>query len=121
MTKIANQLLTIIRESDCHMTAEELFIQCINNNIKISIASIYRNLGTMVEDGIIRKVSIPGEPDRYDKNVNPHEHLICRKCKQVVDVHVDHLQNLLEQSIGSEIDSYDLCIHYICPECHKQV
>lgn len=119
MTKLANELLNIIRNSERHMTAEELFLQCKNDNIRISLASVYRNLGTMAEDGLIKKVSIPGESDRYDKTMIPHGHLICKKCKQVKDTHVRDLQHILEMSVGSEIDSYDLCIYYVCPECRR--
>ena len=120
MTKIAAQLLQLISESPEHLTADELFRECKTKNIKCSVASVYRNLTALVDGKYVRRVIIPGEPDRFDKSLMPHEHLICSHCKHVQDIHVADLQKVLEQHLGVKIDSYDLTMHYVCERCKKK-
>lgn len=109
--------MKIIQSSDRHMTAEEIFLECRAQSLKVSVATVYRNLGAMVEQGLIRKLSVTGQPDHYDRNMFPHEHVVCVVCGKLRDVYVEGLEELLESSVGVKLDSYDLCMRYICPEC----
>lgn len=119
MSKMSAEILRIINSSSEHLTAEDIFLRCKQSGVKCSVASIYRNLTTLVAEGKIRKLSIPGETDRFDKTVMPHEHLICEKCHSVSDVTISDLKQLLEERIGTKIDYYSLSMHYICPKCKE--
>lgn len=120
MSKQGDKIENIVNTSDKHLTAEEIFMLCRQDNFAVSLATVYRNLGLLVSKGKINKVSIAGEPDRYDKTVAVHDHIICSKCKKVTDIHIQNLKEILEEKTGMSIDSYDLCLHYVCPECKKQ-
>lgn len=120
MSKQREVILRVMRESDDHMTAEEIYLKCKESGENISVATVYRNLGIMSEQNVIRKISIVGEPDHYDKNITAHEHMICDICNKVKDVHISNFQKILEDETGIRITSYDLCLHYICPECQEQ-
>ena len=121
MSKQRDEVFRIINTSDRHLTAEEIFLECKSRNVPISMATVYRNLGIMVEQRIIKKVSITGEPDRYDKIITKHDHLICESCKGLQDLNIEDISNDIEEKIGMEILSYDLNIYYICPECRKKL
>ncbi len=120
MSKQALQILQVIQDSDLHMTAEEIFLKCKELGLSVSIATVYRNLGIMTNEGIIQKVSIVGEPDRYDKCPDTHEHLFCIKCKKVEDLSTDDFKQLLEEKFNVVLDSYDLSLRIICEECRKK-
>lgn len=120
MSKQRDEILKIINNSNEHLTAEEIFLLCKQDEVEISMATIYRNLGILVKNGAIKKLSIIGEPDRYDKNLTVHEHFICSRCKKVIDIHIDDLKEVLMEKTGMNIDSYDLCMHYICPQCKEK-
>jgi len=120
VSKMSAEILQIIGSSMEHLTAEEIYLLCKQRGVKCSIASIYRNLSFLAEHGHIHKLSFPGEADRYDKTVLPHDHLICEKCKHVSDINIDNLKQLLERQIGTEIDYYELSMHYVCPKCKGQ-
>ena len=120
MTKMAAQIWRIINDSMEHLTAEEIFLECKRCDIKCSVASVYRNLANLAAEGCIKKLSFPGEPDRYDKSVSPHEHIICERCGRISDIGSGSLKQLLEKHFDTEIASYELSMRYICPECsHK--
>jgi len=119
MSRMSAEIVRIISDSMEHLTAEEIYLLCKEHGVKCSVASIYRNLAVLADEGVIRKLSFPGEADRYDKTISPHGHLICRKCKQVSDIDLSGLKQQLEQQVGTEIDYYELAMHYVCTKCKR--
>lgn len=120
MTKNGKLILEIINHSNDHLTAEQIFLRLKKTMPKIVLATVYNNLNTLFEDGLIRKVSVAGSPDRYDK-VLPHDHLVCKKCGKLSDIKFSDLTESLSTQLGEPILSYDLKVSYICPECRKQI
>ena len=116
MTKNGKMIMEIIYESAEHLTAEQIFIQAKEKAPKIVLATVYNNLKRLVDKKLIRRVTLDGSPDRYDKPTR-HDHLICDKCGKLSEIHLDDLSNRLERDIGMTIVSYDLNIHYLCEKC----
>lgn len=117
MSKQKQALLDVICSHEGHKTAEEIFMLCRQAQVDISIATVYRNLGILCNEGKVRRIAVPGEPDRYDNTLTPHEHVLCERCKGMSDICMDDLKKLLEERVGSPINSYDLCVRYVCPTC----
>ena len=118
--KIRDQILQILNSSEGHMTAEEMYLFCVNNDIKISMASTYRVLGKLAEEGLIRKISVAGQPDIFDRTTTDHQHLICVSCGKVTDIMIDGLRDAISEKIKEEFYSYDLCIKYVCEDCQNK-
>lgn len=54
----------------------------------IGIATVYRTIKAMVDDGELQPVDVPGEPPRYERaELAHHHHFHCRGCDKVFDVH----------------------------------
>lgn len=119
--KIKDQILEVLKNSEGHMSAEQMYLYCVNNDIKVSMASTYRVLGKLAEDGQIRKISVSGQPDIFDKTLSDHEHLVCSCCGKVKDIKIKGFKESIKKSIKDDFDSYDLCIKYVCPECRKKI
>lgn len=117
--KLDEQILEILNGSKGHMTAEDVYLYCANNKIKGSMASVYRVLSKLSDNGVIRKVSIPGHPDIFDKTPHEHEHLFCVKCGKVKDLKIDGLKESILKKVGNGFQSYDLCVKYVCEDCLK--
>ena len=118
MTKYAEQILTLIHESDGHMTAEQIFLELKKTEPKVVQATIYNNLNTLCQKSLIRRMSIEGSPDRYDK-IRKHDHLVCQRCGALSDINFQDLTVSLEDQLGEGIISYDLKVFYLCPTCRK--
>ena len=116
MTQQRKLIYEVVRASDKHMTAEEIFLQAKERLPSLSIATVYRNLGLMARDGEIRRITAAGA-DRYDRSVSEHDHLICVKCGRMSDAALDGLRESLAQQSGQQILSYELNMYYICPDC----
>ena len=119
MTKYAQQILDIINASSDHLTAEKIYLRLKTSNSKVVLATVYNNLNLLYEQNLIRKVSVEGYPDRYDKIIK-HDHLVCKKCGMLSDIHLSDLTAHLQAQIPEEIISYDLKVNYICPACRNK-
>lgn len=85
MTKYAKTMLELIETSHSHMTAEQVFHALRQVYLKVALATVYNNLNRLWEEGRLRKVSIEGMPDRYDR-IQRHDHLVCQGCGKLVDI-----------------------------------
>ena len=112
MTTYAKKILELIEASDCHMTAEQVFDALRSTYPRVVLATVYNNLNRLCAQGAVRKVSVEGMPDRYDKT---------RKyCGKLADVDLGDLTRQLEKTAGIPILSYDLKLLYVCEECKNK-
>ncbi len=116
MNKNEAFILEMIRSSDEHLTAEQIYQKLTADTHRMSLATVYNNLTQLYEAGQIRKISSEGYPDRYDKTVK-HDHLICRKCGRLTDVSLEDLTERLQAQVDEEVLSYDLKISHFCSSC----
>lgn len=72
-------ILELVNTSNSHMTAEQVFFALKQNYPSVVLATVYNNLNHLCQQGRIRKISVEGCPDRYDKQIR-HDHLVCRRC-----------------------------------------
>ena len=120
MTKYGIKILEIVSASRSHMTAEEIFYVLRQTYPTVVLATIYNNLNRLWQDGLIRKVSVEGMPDRYDR-IQRHDHLVCKSCGKLLDIDLGDLTAQLEQKAGISILSYDLKLTYLCEDCRKKI
>lgn len=119
VTKYAKKILEIVESSYSHMTAEQVFEQLRKTYPTVVLATVYNNLNRLWEENRIRKVSVEGMPDRYDR-IQRHDHLVCKKCGKLLDIDLGDLTMQLEKKAGIPILSYDLKLMYLCEECRKK-
>lgn len=89
------------------MTAEEIFLALRQVYPTVVLATVYNNLNRLLQEDLIRKISVEGLPDRYDR-IQRHDHLVCRKCGKLMDIDLGDLTEQFEKTAGIPILSYDL-------------
>lgn len=112
-------ILEIINNSDTHLTAEQVFFELKKEYPAVALATVYNNLNSLCQQGKIRKISVEGCTERYDKNTR-HDHLVCRRCGKLSDIHLEDITEQLKKQVGFEIDGYDIKVQYLCPECRAK-
>ena len=118
VTEYGKKILEIVENSRSHMTAEQIFEQLRQSCPQVVLATVYNNLNRLWKEGRIRKVSVEGSPDRYDRILR-HDHLVCKRCGRLLDVDLGDLTARLERQVGFSILAYDLKLLYLCEECRK--
>ncbi len=87
----------------------------------ISLGTVYRNLGVLADEGDIVRLSVIGQPDRYDLPKSDHWHVVCDCCGAVKDIPVDRETIArIERDAGEQITSYLLTAHCICRNCRNK-
>ena len=122
MTKQRALLLSIFRSDACrgkHRTADEILLLAKEKMPTISRATVYNNLRSMEEEGLIRRISAEGGADIYDASFTLHAHLFCTVCHSVKDVMTPSLLSDMRQISGEDVDSYELKLRYVCDECKR--
>lgn len=120
MTKNAANILEIINHSVSHLTAEQIHQQLKAENKSVAQATVYNNLASLYQQGMIRKISVEGYPDRYDK-IRRHDHLVCRNCGKLSDILLEDLTEQIQKQVSIPMISYDLKVNYICDECRQKM
>ena len=120
LTKYGKKILEIVTASSGHMTAEEIFDALRHTYPAVVLATVYNNLNRLCQEDLIRKVSVEGMPDRYDRTLR-HDHLVCKQCGRLLDIDLGDLTAQLEQMAGISILSYDLKLMYLCEDCRKKL
>jgi Fur family transcriptional regulator, ferric uptake regulator len=84
----------------------------------LSIATVYRNLKAMVDEGELQLVDLPGENPRYEfAGGHHHHHFQCRQCQRVFEVEAcpGDLSSLAPP--GFTVEDHDLTLYGRCDEC----
>jgi len=120
-TKQRRAILKIIQETDVHPNADWIFQQAKERLDNICRSTIYRNLSVLLSEGkIIRLETDGGGEARFDGNVRPHAHLVCKECGEIVDlmdVDINVNVNSIKCKTDYSIRSVNLMIYGVCPKC----
>ena len=117
MTKYERAIYQMVNTScGAHMTAEQVYDRLQALYPAVSRATVYNNLNKLCQAGLIRKLSVEGATDRYDRMVK-HDHLVCQKCGKLADVSLEDLTASLREQVGGAFVCYDLKVYYLCPDC----
>ena len=101
------------------MAAEEIFLALRQVYPTVVLATVYNNLNRLLQEDLIRKISVEGMPDRYDR-IQRHDHLVCRKCGKLMDIDLGDLTEQFEKTAGIPILAYDLKLHVLCEACREK-
>lgn len=105
-----------------HIDAEQLLESLQGRGVKISRATVYRNLDLLVEIGLVRRQRLAGRRYLYE-HVHPgqhHDHLVCTECGRVVEFvspGISALQSEICRAHGFVPTRHSLQILGICTSC----
>ncbi|MFI3169525.1 MAG: transcriptional repressor [Faecalibacterium sp.] len=103
-----------------HPTAEEIYEMARDECPSLSLGTVYRNLNSLTDAGRVRRVSVPGQADRFDRLLRPHSHVYCTKCHTVTDVAMDDEAILATiRKTAPEVEDYSLTMFGYCEACRK--
>jgi Fur family transcriptional regulator, ferric uptake regulator len=128
-TRQKQLILNVIRaNSGRHMSAEDIYELVKQSDKDIGIATVYRNIKTLEEDGVLLKAQF-NERDgaKYEMCLqvgdHTHHHLICMQCGAVYDVEddlLDKIEKLVSSKRGFKILDHRLNFYGICRECQEK-
>ena len=123
MTNQREIILNELRKSRQHLSADELYVRVKKIMPRISLATVYRNLETLSEAGVIAKLEISGRQKRFDYDIKAHDHIFCVQCHRVDNITLE--RGLISASSfslppGYQVTGYRVEFSGICPPCQKK-
>ncbi|MGB7209663.1 MAG: transcriptional repressor [Pyrinomonadaceae bacterium] len=122
ITKQRQAVLQVIKDSEEHLTANEVFDHARRLLPGISFATVYNSLRYLKNEGLIGEVRFGMDATRYDRNLMRHDHAICNNCGHLVDMELPLPDGLLREAAERskfEAQSIELTLRGLCPECSK--
>jgi Fur family ferric uptake transcriptional regulator len=85
---------------------------------RLSIATVYRQLKALVDEGALRAVQLAGESPRYEPAAHGHHHHFqCTSCQRVFDMHgcPGNLAHLAPA--GFVVEDHEVTLYGRCADC----
>ena len=115
-------VLQVIRDTDAHLTANEIFQAARVRLPAISYATVYNSLRFLKEAGLVQENKFGDSASRYDRELDRHDHAICNDCGKLVDFHLPEAANLIKAAARKskfKASSVHLTLRGKCPDCWK--
>ncbi len=105
-----------------HPTADQIAAE-INRRIpRASRATVYNALKALRDAGLVREVATEEALTRYESNVEPHHHFVCRTCGKIEDVPPEKLKapGRVELEGGHEVETIEIMLRGRCAACARK-
>lgn len=103
-----------------HPSPEDIYGLAKSKVPSISLATVYKNIRTFLDSGMLREVSLHHGSLRVEANHHAHHHLVCVKCKSIIDLDEDSLGPLrFRQKLprGFRVERVSVDVLGVCAAC----
>lgn len=104
--------------TDRPLDPNEVLALAATGHSSLGIATVYRNIKSLLEEGWLTPVELPGEITHYElAGKDHHHHFHCRTCGKVYELNacLPNVQKLAPQ--GFQVAGHDLLLYGACREC----
>ena len=107
-----------------HMSVDDIYDEVIKVHSSLSLATIYKNIILMMENGVLVEVPIVGKKSKYELSKMDHMHLICTECGEVEDKScLDSTDKILYEVTSQEhfkLKKRQINLYGICEKCQMK-
>lgn len=117
-TRQRTAISAVIEAAHRPLSPQEILDAAKDAGAAIGIATVYRNLKLLVDEGIIQIVTLPGENPRYESAGHEHHHHFqCIACGRVFDVKgcPGNMKSLAPK--GFTVERHELTLYGQCADC----
>lgn len=115
---------TIIEKEGLHLTVEEIYDEVKKKCPEIGLATVYRTIILLEQLEVICKLDLNDGCSRYElvhkDECHRHHHLVCNRCKSVIEVQddlLDELEEEVERTYGFQILDHSVKFFGLCRRC----
>src|SRR4029434_9518087 len=93
-TRQLEQVFKALQGDHSHPFAYEIYRRAHKKLPRISLATVYRNLHSLVDEGKIRTLLLDEQAARYDPETSDHDHFVCERCGRVIDLFLKRVRRI---------------------------
>jgi Fur family ferric uptake transcriptional regulator len=84
----------------------------------LGIATVYRTLKALTDEGWLVSVEIPGDPPRYEvAGKTHHHHFCCRACDRVYEINGCYMNLKQLTPRGFRLERHEVVLYGVCTTC----
>ncbi|MBA3958078.1 MAG: transcriptional repressor [Parachlamydiaceae bacterium] len=118
LTRQRSAILNCLTAADHPLSIEEILAVTTDEIPEINLSTIYRNIRSLLKEGTISSITLPGSNARYEIAASLHQHhFLCEKCNRVFNIPKcpKGLQDLVPK--GFKLHSHSITLTGLCPAC----
>ena len=129
-TKSKTQILEYVKNRhDKRFTAQEVHDHLSAEDLKINLATVYRNLDRLADEGLLlryKSMDMSSTAYQYveqDQDCHNHLHLQCKDCGRIIHLECDFMHEIeehLQAHHGFSIACKESVIVGLCADCQKK-
>ena len=123
LTNQRRLLLELLRDTEEHINAKELYRRASARDESISPATVYRSLNLFKQLGLVDEMRLGKIRCYYEIKQSPgHQHLVCQGCGKIIEFQSPHFQKLIEavqREHGFNVAKAELYLEGCCPDCSE--
>lgn len=112
-------ILSFLRAERRHYSAAEIYDAVRETLPSISLGTVYRNLGQLLESGEILSVEAVDKRVYYDGYTAAHAHFVCDSCHGIYDFPIEDSETLAPTREGFQIKDERVIYYGTCADCLK--
>lgn len=115
-------VLDYLERAAGHPTAEQIGAEVNRRLPRAARATVYNALRALRDAGLVSEVRLDGATARYDTNLAPHHHFICRSCGRIEDVSAESVSPAPACGVGEgyAVEGYEIVLRGLCPACARR-
>ena len=120
LTRQRDAVLQVIRGSENHLTASEIYEAARRRLPSISYATVYNSLKYLKDAGLIHEISFGNGASRYDRVTERHDHALCTSCGKLVDFDLAVSSDIVRAAVRKtrfKPETIHLTLRGLCPDC----
>lgn len=120
-TRQCRAVLDVMTIAGRPLLAQEILQQAAQAVPLLSLATVYRNLKALQEEGAIERVVLPGQNPRYELAGHVHHHHFqCRGCGRVFDLKgcPGNLDRMAPR--GFTVEDHEIILYGHCGDCSSR-
>jgi Fur family peroxide stress response transcriptional regulator len=113
-------ILSFLQDTKEHPSADVIYAKLKKRFKKLSMGTVYRNLGILIEQGLVRKLDFGSTFDRFDGRTSEHYHFVCEKCGAISDIEIppdESLNERISRTGDFQVRSHRLEFFGLCGKC----
>lgn len=114
-------ILRVLQETDCHPTADWIYVRLKPKYQNLSLGTVYRNLKKFCETGKAKSVGVINGQERFDGHLEPHSHFLCEKCGQIYNIKETYFDSeklhALSHRHGHNVLGAETIFKGVCANC----
>jgi len=115
-------VLEYLTRAGGHPTADQIAAELNRRFPRASRATVYNALKALRDAGLVREVATEEALTRYESNVEPHHHFVCRACGRIEDVPPETFKapGRVELAGGHEVEAVEVVLRGLCGACARK-